>query len=71
MVVVVLFAGSNAIALTQYKDGGTHDIITTINDDVWVDWEAPGRGTTVNMLSSDLIDLFKKAAESCREKTKI
>ena len=39
-----------AFGWTQFKDGWTHDITTTINDDVWVDYQAPGMETTVNWL---------------------
>lgn len=44
-----------AFGLTEFKDGGTHDINTTINDDVWVDWESPGMYTTVNVLAGGTI----------------
>lgn len=42
-------------ALTQFKDGGTHNMISTINDDVWVDFQTPGLGTTVNVLGGGTI----------------
>jgi hypothetical protein len=29
-----------AMAFTQYNDGGTYDITTAINDDVWVDYQS-------------------------------
>ena len=48
---LVFASASQVMAWTQYNDGGTYDITTTIADDVWVDWESPGMGTTVNMLS--------------------
>ena len=51
VMVLVLFVSSQVMALTQYNDGGTYDITTTINDDVWVDWNAPGKQTTVNLLT--------------------
>jgi len=41
----------------QYNDGGTYDIATTINDNVWVDWETPGMGTTVNVLAGGEIPI--------------
>ena len=41
MVVVLVIAVGQGFGLTQYNDGGTHDISTTINDDVWVDWNDP------------------------------
>lgn len=51
VMVAIVFVSGQAMGWTQYNDGGTHDITTTINDDVWVDWEAPGIGTTVNVMS--------------------
>jgi len=47
---MVLCVSGQVMALTQYNDGGTYDITTTINDDVWVDWQTPSMGTTVNLL---------------------
>lgn len=59
MMVLVLCVSSSQVmavmAWIQYNDGGTHDIATTINDDVWVDWQAPGMGTTVNLLDGGQI----------------
>jgi len=55
MVVVLAMAVGHGFGWTQYNDGGTHDISTTINDDVWVDYLAPGMGTTVNVLSGGSI----------------
>ena len=49
VMVVILFVSSQAKGWTQYNDGETHGISTTINDDVWVDWEAPGMNTTVSV----------------------
>jgi len=43
------------MGLIQYNDGGTYDINSTINTDVWVDWNAPGMSTTVNVLSGGII----------------
>ena len=40
---------------TQFKDGATHDINSTINEDVWVDYQAPGMQTTVNLLNGGSI----------------
>ncbi len=51
MCVMVAVVSSQARGLIQYNDGGTYNISTTVNDDVWVDWEAPEKGTTVNVLS--------------------
>ena len=43
------------MALTQYKDGGTHNISSTINDDMWVDYQSPGKQTVVNLLAGGII----------------
>ena len=50
VVTVLSLATSQGFGWTQYKDGGTHNISSTINDDVWVDYQAPGMQTTVNVL---------------------
>ena len=50
MVVVLSSICSPAMSLTQFKDGGIHDIDYVINDEVWVDYEAPGMETTFNLL---------------------
>lgn len=55
MVGVLCVSSSQVMGWIQYNDGGTYDITTTINEDVWVDWEAPGMGTTVNVLSGGSI----------------
>ena len=49
-IVVFCLVSPLAMAWTQFNDGGTHDIDTEINDDVWVDWEAPAMGTTLTFL---------------------
>jgi len=56
-VTVVVFCSicSPAMSLTQFNDGGTYNISTTINDDVWVDYGAPGMETTFNLLSGGSI----------------
>jgi len=49
---VVLFLGAcPALGLVEFKDGLTHDINYSIDDNVWVDYEAPGMSTTVNLLT--------------------
>jgi hypothetical protein len=50
MATVLVMVASQGFGWTQFKDGGTHNISSTINDDVWVDYLAPGMQTTVNML---------------------
>ncbi|MHC4742398.1 MAG: PEP-CTERM sorting domain-containing protein [Planctomycetota bacterium] len=39
-----------AMAVIEFKGGLTHDIDYQINDDVWVDYQSPGAGTTLNIL---------------------
>ncbi len=48
-VMVLCLASPEVMAWTQFNDGATHDINYAINDDVWVDWQSPGMGTTVNL----------------------
>lgn len=55
VMVVIVFVSGQAMGWTQYNDGGTHDISTTINDDVWVDYQTPGMGTTVNLINNGVI----------------
>jgi len=53
----VIIIAAPCAAEIQYNDGGTYDIATTINDNVWVDWETPGMGTTVNVLAGGEIPI--------------
>jgi len=55
--VAVLFmaTGQGFGGLTEFKDGGTHNIDYTINNQVWVDYESPGMQTTVNLLNGGII----------------
>jgi len=48
---VLLFGVNQANGLVQFKDGLVHVIDYTINDDVWVDYQAPGMQTTVNLFT--------------------
>jgi len=50
MAAVLVIAASQGFGWTQFKDGGTYNINYTINDDVWVDYLAPVKQTTVNLL---------------------
>jgi hypothetical protein len=52
---VLIVAAEQGFGLTQYNDGGTHNISSTINDDVWVDYQAPGMQTTFNLLGGGSI----------------
>lgn len=56
MVVLVLFlALPRANAVIDFNDGGIYNIDYEIDDDVRVDWEAPGMGTTINLLAGGAI----------------
>jgi len=51
MVLVLCLASPQVMGLTQFLDGSTHNINYKINDDVWVDYQAPGMQTTINWLN--------------------
>lgn len=51
MAVVVCLSTSQVSGLVEFKDGGIHNIDYEINDHVRIDYLAPGRGTTVNLLT--------------------
>ena len=56
LVALALFASvSSAMAVIEFKGGLTHDIDYEIDDDVWVDYQSPGMGTTVNVLDGGSI----------------
>lgn len=56
MVVSCLCFGlPRANAVIDFNDGGIYDIDYEIDDDVRVDWEAPGMETTVNLLAGGAI----------------
>jgi hypothetical protein len=47
----VLFVSiSRVSAVIEFNDGGVWNIDYEINDNVWIDYQSPGMGTTVNML---------------------
>jgi len=48
---VLFIVADEGLSLTEFKDGGTHNISNTINDDVWVDYQTPGMNTTFNLLA--------------------
>ncbi|MGA2173043.1 MAG: PEP-CTERM sorting domain-containing protein [Sedimentisphaerales bacterium] len=56
---VLVMATSQGFGVTEFKDGGTHNISSTINDAVWVDYQAPGMQTTVNLLNGGNINSFE------------
>lgn len=57
VVLVLFFALPRADAVIDFNDGGIYDIDYEIDDDVRVDWEAPGMETTVNLLAGGAITL--------------
>ncbi len=46
---------SPVMAVVEFNDGGVWDIDYEIIDDVWVDFETPGMGTTLNILEGGSI----------------
>jgi len=50
--VVLCLIGTKTLAVVEFKDGLTYNIDYEINDYVWVDFESPGVGTTVNVLKA-------------------
>ena len=50
MVMVAFLTGSQAMATVEFNDGEIHDIDYVIGDDILVDANSPGVGTTVNLL---------------------
>lgn len=49
-ILVVLLSNLRVVADLYFDDGLLHNINYTVNDDVWVDYLAPGMQTTVNWL---------------------
>lgn len=47
---VLFMTVSPVVAVIEFNDGQVHEIDYEINDDVWVDYESPGVGTTLNIL---------------------
>ena len=50
MLAVLFMTAGQVFGVIEYKDGGTHNINSLIPGDVWVDYQAPGMQTTVNVL---------------------
>jgi len=46
---------SQSFGLREFKDGYTHDIDYTINDEIWIDYLTPGINTTVVLLNGGVI----------------
>ena len=55
MAVVLSVASSPVLGRVDFADGGSHDIDYVIDDDVWVDYQAPGMQITVNFLDGGWI----------------
>jgi hypothetical protein len=55
LVAIASFLNVPIMALTQYNDGGTYNIVTTVNDDIWADYEIPSMYTTINILAGGAI----------------
>jgi hypothetical protein len=53
--VVLFMSVSPVMAVVEFNDGGVWDIDYEIIDDVWVDFETPGMGTTLNILEGGSI----------------
>lgn len=55
MVMIVCLVNSKVRAVVDFRDGQTYNIDYSIEDDVRVDYEAPGMQTTVNLLDGGAI----------------
>ena len=55
MVAVVFMVAGQGFGVIQFKDGITRNIDYAINDAVWVDYQAPSKQTTVNLLEGGYI----------------
>jgi hypothetical protein len=51
VVAVLVMVSGQGFATIHFNDGGTHNIDYTVNDNIYVDYQAPGMQTTVNLLS--------------------
>ena len=58
MAAVLLMATNQGFGTVYFNDGGTHNISSTINDTVWVDYHSPGMQTTVNLLNGGRISSY-------------
>ncbi len=54
-VLVLFVSASPVMAVIEFNGGLSHDIDYEINDEVWVDFELPGLGTTLNFLEGGSI----------------
>jgi hypothetical protein len=51
---VLFLCACPAFGVTELKDGQTHNFQGSLTDSIWLDYEAPGMNTTVNLLSGAL-----------------
>jgi hypothetical protein len=54
MVVIVSLVNPPVLATIHFNDGQTHNIDYLIEDDIWIDYQAPDMKTTVNWLNGAL-----------------
>ncbi len=55
--IVLLVSASPVMAVIEFNDGGTYDILANKTNkvvEVWIDFETPGMGTTVNILEGGI-----------------
>ena len=55
MAAVLAITSSQGFGDVYFDDGGTHNINYQLNDAVWVDYQAPGMQTTVNLIAGGVI----------------
>jgi len=55
VVVLCLSVSQGIAAVMHFNDGQIHDVDYEINDSVWVDYQAPGMKTTLNLLDDGYI----------------
>ena len=58
MAAVLFMSAGQGFGVIEYKDGGTYNINSTINDDVWLDYEAPGMQTKVNLFNGSVLSFY-------------
>lgn len=66
MVAALSLASSQVLAVVEFKDGLIHDIDYEISDTVWVDYEAPGMQTTVNLIDGGKMFSYLKGFEDSK-----
>jgi hypothetical protein len=67
LVAAALFlVAGQGFGVIEYEDGGTHNISSTIDNDVRVDSQAPGVPTTINLLNGGTVDGYLLAYGNSR-----